>query len=202
MGTAAAAGAVFPLPRGTGPGQVKHAIDPRVGVKRAPAYPEIEDLNQSAQWRLLSLVNERQTAGRNASRALRLAVIGIVWLVGLIMTYEVMLDAFYSQSTGAGCVMAPMCLAGTAGLAWASSAWMRRIWTRIKLADLRESRGCYRCDYPLATDAGEEPMCPECGLTNDLRERTWWRIRGREVAVAAPSNDRESASPAPNRAGE
>jgi len=149
-------------------------IDPRVGVEKAPRYPELEGLTAAARWRLIAIAKERYGAGRAASRFARFLVIGFIWLLGLGFAAELINAEFHSDGFPVSCVLVPVDLVVTGGLAWATSRWIGRMWVRMNLATLLESRACYRCDYPLPLDRGEEPTCPECGLANDLRERRWW----------------------------
>jgi uncharacterized paraquat-inducible protein A len=128
---------------------------------------------------LLDLVREKHAQARLGARAIRFGVAGFIWLLGLGTAVGTISTAWDAASFPFFAMSALFIVGATGLFAWVVSRWLHSLWVRMKVAELRESRECYRCDYAIPTDAGEEARCPECGLVNDLRERTWWRGKGR-----------------------
>jgi hypothetical protein len=163
----------------------QNPIDPRVGVERAPMLPELEGLAPHTRWVYVKIVKDKYAAGKYGSRAVRIAVVTFIWLLGLGTALEVGTGSIETLGCALAMAVTGVMVAGTVGLAWAVSAWLKRLWLRMKVAELRESRGCLFCDYPLPTDSPQQ-TCPECGTLNDLRERTWWRGQPAESATSTP----------------
>jgi predicted RNA-binding Zn-ribbon protein involved in translation (DUF1610 family) len=134
---------------------------------------------------LLDLVREKHAKARLGARAFQFGVGAFIWLLGLGTAVETVSITPDAGSLALFALLGLIVVGGTAVLAWATCRWLHRLWVRMKVAELRESRVCYRCDYPIPSNAGEEPRCPECGLVNDLRERTWWRAKPPSMAEAS-----------------
>jgi hypothetical protein len=168
-------------------------FEPNVSVKRAPNFPELEGLSASVRWQLVNIAKQKYRKGRNGSRFFRISTTALIWLVGLGLSLEPLSSLFEREGLGTACVVIPLIIAGTVALAWGTSAWLGRMWLRMKVAELCESRACYRCDYPLPTET-HDPKCPECGLVNDLRERIWWRQHSSPGGPAGPEKPRIMSS--------